>query len=297
METDEIIKKALEKSIERYKDMLLKYEERKYDAYAEANDFLPPTIDKFGRLHAPADGYSFGDKVFNKGEFLPEPETELDHFFGTQKGVGVKMSKILIPETSKELFEELSNENENNDYFSAKFSSRSWYNDNLGQNATYVYISGMAAGFFNKEIEGEILRLKNEMKKDHEDSMSTLVDSDNFSIEGEIVKIRTIEDTFRSTNYQTFFKNELGIKLKNGNNIIYGTLPKKLDDATPDKESLEGFLVGKKVKMEAKLVVNRNDPKKGYYKSPKKIQLFNNDEEISLKKKVSKKHSIWNIKN
>lgn len=65
-------------------------------AYSEANNGVPPTEDSKGRFHAPCDGYTISDrwadlcigdyygKLFARGEYLPVPCTDEDHYDNRQ---------------------------------------------------------------------------------------------------------------------------------------------------------------------------------------------------------------------
>lgn len=287
----EEIKAIALSAVERYEGIIEKYQERKWQAYAECNQNIRPNIDNLGRLHAPTDGYEYSDgSVYNKGEYLPDPEDEMKEFFGSQINRTGKVSRLLILEDQKEIFDRLNGKDIDN--LKVEFSKSSWYNQDMDARCTYAYLSGPASTFlFNEVVNGQNEYLKNK-KEEFKDSLVAIENNEAALIKGEIVKIRIVEDTFASTHYNTVFKKECGIKLETGN-IIFGTLSKKISDIVPPGEEFEKHLVGKKIEMIAKLSPKNSDPTTGYYKSPKQIKLFDEKGvEIKIKKERKLKNNI-----
>lgn len=279
----EEIKEIALSAVKKYENVIERYQERKWQAYAECNQNLRPNIDKLGRLHAPADGYEYNDgSVYNKGEYLPDPEDEMREFFGSQINRTGKVNRLLILEDQKQIFDNLNGKDIDN--LKVEFSKNGWYNQDMDARCTYAYLSGPASTFlFNEVVNGQNDYLKNK-KEEFKDSLSPIVADDEAKIKGEIVKIRIVEDSYASTHYNTVFKKECGIKLESGN-IIFGTLSKKIADVVPVGEEFEKHLVGKKVEMSAKLIPKSSDPTTGYYKSPKQIKVFDEEgNEIKIKK-------------
>lgn len=285
----EEIKSIALNAVERYEDIITKYQERKWQAYAECNQNIRPNVDKLGRLHAPNDGYEYSDgSVYNKGEYLPDPEDEMREFFGTQINKTGKVNRLLILEDQKDIFERLNGKDIDN--LKVEFSKNSWYNQNMDARCTYAYLSGPASTFlFNEVVNGQDEYLKNK-KEEFKESLSIMEPNDEALIKGEIVKIRIVEDTYASTHYNTVFKKECGIKIESGN-IIFGTLSKKIADIVPLGEEFEKHLVGKKIEMTAKLIPKNSDPTTGYYKSPKQIKIFD-EKGVEIKIKKERKLQI-----
>lgn len=272
--------------VSKYQDIIENHQKRKYDGYASNNQNIPPLIDKLGRLHAPHDGYLFDDvNAYNKGEFLPDlPDKDFDELFYSGNGRQETASRIKILSSQKELFQSLNEQS--SEYITTKFGNNEWYDQFLDSRCLYVYMSGPVAKMLTKEIIDSQEKLLSDRKLERKNTVNPLEQNSEAVIKGEIVGVRTVEDTYASNPYGgTVFKNQLGVKLETGN-IVYGTLPKKIADTKTDGEmTLDDHLKGKKVEMIAAISPSQNDPTNGYFKSAKQIRLFDeNDVEISLKK-------------
>lgn len=290
------LEKILEEAINKYNDIIENYNKRKYNAYTDYNDGLSPNIDICGRLHAPCDGYVFSnnggiEEVYNKGEFLPEPESLEDFFFGQKdQRINKKSKKILILESQKKNFKDLAEKA--GEQFTVSFSSSSWYVQKFDDSCTYVYIGGNAATLFYNDFIEQQNKMLNNIKNSVDESMPVMEDQREADIKGIIVGIRLVEDNYASTYNNIVFKKECLIKLDQGN-VISGTLSKKMLEAIPENEESVDFLVGKKIEMKAEIRVQQSNNKKGYYKSPKQIVIKDeNDQILGKKKEVKRKLKI-----
>lgn len=293
MNEKEQLIEVLDKAIKKYDAIMDSYNKRKYEIYEESNAGLPPTIDSMGRLHAPCDGYLFNtndgrDEIYNKGEFLPEPESLEDMYFGKpETRQKIKTKRIFILETQKQDFKDLAEKA--SDQLTVSFSSSSWYDQKLDDKCTYVYIGGNASNLFYNDFIQMQDELMADLKKKVKDALSPLEDQKEATIQGVIVGIRLVEDNYAPSYGQPVFKQECLIKLEQGN-ILSGTLSKKMQEVIPEDQESVDFLIGKKIEMVAEIRSQKSDNTKGYYKSPKKIVIKDeNDLVLGKKKEVKRK--------
>lgn len=282
--------KAVDNAIEKYKNIESKYQERLCACYSEQNNNLSPNIDMFGRLHSPVDAYVFDDKIYNKGEYLPDQRDQLEAMFGLiPNNYKEKYQKVLILEDQKDIFKKALGMVDD-DKLRISFSEKSWLNKDVEANVTYVYFKGQIATFLANQIKEEQQNIMKEMENKRRETLSEVKSGEEQEIKGEILDIMIVEDEYASNSYQTVFKKLCLIKLEEGNQIS-GTLSKKIIDLVPDEEDLD-WLKGKKVNFVGNIIKSKKDPLKGYFKGPKKIQLFNENGVEIKKAKISKNKSI-----
>lgn len=277
--------------VSKYKNIFDNHKARMIAGYSDQNNNLSPNIDKYGRLHAPIDGYSYStngsEQLYNKGEFLPEIEDPLiDDFMSSSKTkADIKTKRILILESQKALFEELNIVAV--DYLKVSFGNNSWYDKKMDAQCLYAYMSGKIANmFYNEIIETQNEKIK-QLKEDRVKNAEVLQEGEGISIKGQIVSANVVEDQFASNNYQIVFKQIIDIKLDNGC-VITGSLTKKMKEVIPEEAENIDFMVGKKIEMIANIKTSPNKSFIGYYKNPKQIQIYD-ENNVLLSKPLPKK--------
>lgn len=277
--------------VSKYKNIFDNYKARMIAGYSDQNNNLSPNIDKYGRLHAPTDGYAYSingsEQLYNKGEFLPEIEDPLmDDFMNSSKTKpDIKTKRILILESQKALFEELNIVAV--DYLKVSFGNNSWYDKNMDAQCLYAYMSGTIANmFYNEIIETQNEKIK-QLKEDRAKNAEVLQEGEGISIKGQIVSANVVEDQFLSNSYNIVFKEIIDIKLDNGC-VITGSLTKKMKEVIPEEAESIDFMIGKKIEMIANIKTSSKQSFRGYYKSPKQIQIYD-ENNVLLSKPLPKK--------
>lgn len=278
----DVLIETINKGMKKYEERIEQYRERLLNAYAENNQMESPNVDKYGRLHAPSDGYSYDENIYAKGEYLPEIDVDDENLFSNvQRNKNLKASRIKILKEQKELFNDF--QMKSMDKVFVSFSENSWFDSNLNEEVTYVYLKGPLSGEISLEIEKLQNEYLNDIKEDHRKTLNSVLKEDGCEVSGVIVSAQTVEDEYNSTYYKIAFKNICSIKTEKGN-ILTGTLSKKLIDLIPEGEDGFDFLIGKKVSFIANISPYQNDELKGLFKSPKQIKVFNEDGQNLLEK-------------
>lgn len=227
------------------KSLYEKRTERLNNAYAEANGNIPPTIDPKQRLHAPKDGYvipsiqvnhcdfeeKYVDRLFGKGEYLPNPIREDQEFYFFHKTNKEFKHSTSIKLESEEFIELFKNIDLEDKPFSFKFSKSWTFNE---EKNCYLTIHGAWKSvteefFFMHKEYTDIVKSEREEKREEERlrklALKGIAPIGKDSINGTIISIKEKEGYMENSIVLKVL-----IELEN-KSTVYGNLPKSLYDA------------------------------------------------------------------
>lgn len=245
--------------------------ERVEEAYRVENNNISPNIDNKGRLHAPCDGYCiptirleacsfeecYSEKLFGKGEFLPNPIRDDEFLFFTGGKIERKFTASIRLEGADfiEAFKTLADDSKDKAY-SIKFS-RVW--NYKGENCCFVTVQSCwvsVTNMFKNQVEilveaKKAAKAKSEPVK--EVKVKGVAPVGRSTVKGVIIGFKTESGYMDGT-----FVHKMLIELEN-NATVYGTIPAKIIEAEK----------GDTVEFTATFEQS-DDNTHGYYKRPAK---------------------------
>lgn len=224
---------------------------------AEDNSGMEPTIDRFGRMHAPCDGYHWEERIFPAGAYLPLPADVWEYLFemGVQyknfSGVGICKSRVKTTVSgADEITEACSGY--------AKTSKGRVWDDN---ETCYLYIETKYKGLnelienYNKEKDEE-LRLEKERLAEERRKNKGVAPEGRVKVKGKVLHVKEdVQDEY----YGIVVTYKVLVELDN-KATVYGTLPKALLSAE----------TGDEVEFTATFTQAEGDQTHAFYKRPSK---------------------------
>lgn len=248
--------------------------ERLNNAWSEANENVPPIVDRQGRLHAPVDGYSlphvhedyalrnYDDVVFAKGQYLPVPlSRDEDIAFLQQRKSATMAEKYQAREKIKvdaELADAIIAELGDNMFISIS-KGKSW--EVNGTQVCYMYLTGNKSFLtqFYEAIKGAI------ENKDKQVYTGEGVDG-RVRVKGQVISVKDYDDyDFR---YNPTTVRRCIIKLDN-DSTCFGNVPSNV------YFDLEG---GDEVEFTASFTKSEKDNHHSYFKRPFKMVILKKSE-------------------
>lgn len=248
-----------------------KHLEQLSNAWSEANDKLPPTMDRHGRLHAPVDGYHlpteyldfngcYDDVFFAKGQYLPVPLTGDDVLDYSLCQKSNRLAEKYMPreriKVSETLADEIIAELDNNTYIDFK-KGTSWEVNGIG--ICYLYMSAPSKAILNKFHKSVKDAIEN---KDVQQYSGTAIKGKN-TVRGKIIHISCEDNPYTRQQYDLVYR--VTVHLDN-DSVCYGTLPKSIISA----------VIGDVIEFTATFEKSKNKDHVSYYKRPSKASIVEN---------------------
>ena len=258
--------------VEKNKKNYNKRLERVNNAYCEENENISPNIDEKGRFHAPCHGYRipervlntcdfsdcYDEKLFSKGEYLPNP-LDMDEFkfFYNNNVNGFNFStRFRVSGTELSSFKYLQSILSSNLPFTVSFG-KSWIYNN--EETCNVYISAAwqsIISLFNDEMK----KIENE-KKAKIEAEQLLIKSKKGKIKEGKQTISCIVSFFKTVEaYMGGLEKKMIVTLENGS-TAFGSIPKSIYD---------NVKLNDKITFTATFQSSLNDDTHGYFKRPSK---------------------------
>lgn len=234
--------------------------EKLMSLWEEKNDGIPPNMDKYGRLHAPCNGYTLPihldydgdyDVVYAKGSYLPIPLHEMS----LPRKANKHDLRVKMP---YDLYMSIRNEILNNDKYNFPLggllsNGSTWEQKNIVW--CYVYIDGNNAP--EKEIQELLFQYVEDNKPKKEIKYKGESIDGKHTVKGKVLSIKS--DSY-SLGYSDVATLKMLLVLDN-DSTCYGTLPKALYDAE----------VGDEVEFTA--TFKKSDDHHSFYSRPSKSKL------------------------
>lgn len=229
-------------------------------AAASQNKGVDPTVDKYGRLHAPVDGYEWEDEIYGAGEFLPIPELSLDDceymdiLYMPKDGFAERYNHKAKIKTTTSIVSQLKAELSNLPVAINVSAGASW-----GDGICYMYVDAKSKRFISA-IEAAAA------------SIAPVESKSNAVLSaGRQQVIATMKGTFMKENrYQPHLSQLVGIFERDDGATLFCNIG---DSFLNLVESNIDELKGKKVSFSAELIVNEKYPSKASCKRPTKVSL------------------------
>ncbi|QJI53324.1 hypothetical protein vBAcoSR7M_2 [Alteromonas phage vB_AcoS-R7M] len=240
---------------------------------ATANNDLEPTVDKFGRLHAPCDGYAWEDCEYAGGSYLPYPlefweELELLHgtvSHGDYSKVGLTKGRVrLLVSEADELCEI--------DSKYVKFSKGKAWNTADGETC-YAYFETKHKGLVSiieefKVVQAQELKAKWEAERAAKQALKGVAPEGRIVVKGTVLKTKLQErQTF--SYYDNGADWKMLVELDN-KSTVWGTIPSVIN-----YNNLEGAVV----QFTATFEQAEGDNTHAYFKRPSKASVLKFSEE------------------
>ena len=191
---------------------------------AEANNGLEPTVDCYGRFHAPCDGYCWDDVTYGGGQYLHFTEEMMEQIDYMREQLGLPpvcrttesiVSKIRLkatPQIAEELAEVLGSTADVG-------CGKVWESGEC-----YIYITSKRQAVLNfiKDYKEEQMRIRNEQieaERAAREAAKGPAPEGKQTVRGRIAKINVVEGYAWNT-YDT----KMFVVLENGS-TVYGTCP------------------------------------------------------------------------
>jgi hypothetical protein len=257
-----IIKEYVTQANKHYSDV----RKRVMEKAATANNDLEPTVDCYGRLHAPCDGYHWEDNIYPGGSYLPLPPefyemlSELsgrDCFPSSNKFKGrTTRIKSNISE-AKEISESCK------DY--AKVGSGKVWDDGI---TCYVYIETTRNKLTElvelyKQEQEEIRKAKIEAERKAKKALKGEAPEGRVHVKGKVLAIKEVQGKSFSY-YDSGISYKMLVELEN-KSTVWGSIPSKIYDVE----------VGQNIEFTATFSKAENDDTHAFYKRPAKAKLLN----------------------
>ena len=229
-------------------------------ASANQNEGVEPTIDSYGRLHAPCDGYDWQDDIYGAGEFLKIPELSQDEceyydiLYMPKDGFAERYSYKAKIKTTVSVVEQIKAELSKLPVAINVSAGASW-----GEGVCYMYVDAKSKRFI-KAIESAASAIAPVEAKSN-----AVLSAGRQNI------VATLKATFmKEDRYNPHLSDLVGIFERDDGATLFcniGDSFKKLVESSIDE------LKGKRISFCAELIVNAKDQSKASCKRPTKVAI------------------------
>lgn len=238
--------------------------ERVEKAAATANNGKEPTVDCYGRLHAPCDGYMWEDEVYAGGSYLPFPAWYWEELF---EQTGIARSGGSFNVTSKTRIKLLKSEADDITKLSGAYASftcgKSW-NSKDGE-VCYMYIETNRKGLLTiihdfKEQRDKELAEKLAAEKEAAKLLKGDAPEGRVVVKGKVLHAKLVERQSFGY-YDNGYDWKMLVELEN-KSTVWGTIPSAINYGEDT--------VGREVQFTATFTPAEDDHTHAFFKRPAK---------------------------
>jgi hypothetical protein len=241
-----------------------KVQKRIMDKAATANHDLSPTIDRFGRMHAPCDGYEWDDRIFPGGAYLPFPMEFWEMLSeqagrpigpGSYEGKGARKHRIKVTVVEANELEVALKD------FAVVGKGKTW-DDGV---SCYVYIETSRSGLselvdtYHQE-QLAIRKAKEDAEKAARHALKGEAPEGRVSVKGKVLAVK-VQEQEQFSYYSPTHVWKMLVELEN-KSTVWGTIP----------SSIEELGSGDEVEFTATFTRAADDNTHAFFKRPSKAK-------------------------